>query len=334
MVTNVYAQIGGSHIYDFLNLPCNARIAALGGTMITVKDRDINMAFQNPAVLNPEMNNNITLNYIPYFADIKYGYVAYAHTYDSIGTFSLGMQFVNYGKFDAADETGAITGSFNAADYSFNIGYGRQLDSMYSIGATLKTIYSHYEDYTSVGMAADLAANYFNPQKQVCMTFLIRNLGYQFKTYTTDNHEPLPFEIQFGISKKLGKAPFRFAMQVTHLEKFNIAFTNPNDLSQTDPLTGEPVQKDITTANKVMRHLIPSLEVIISKNFMLRAGYNLQRRYELAYTTRKATSGVCFGFGFGIKRFTFNYGREVYNLAGGANHFSVNVDLGSTKKLN
>lgn len=330
--TKLFSQIGGSHVYDFLNLPSNARIAALGGTMITVKDHDLNMAFQNPSVLNSQMNNQATFSYIPYFADIKYGYAAYAHTYDSIGTFSLGMQFVNYGKFDAADATGIITGSFNASDYSFNIGYGRQLDSLFSVGATLKTIYSHYENYTSVGMAADLAVNYFNSKKQVCMTLLVRNLGYQFKTYTSSNHEPLPFEIQYGISKKMGKAPFRLALQVTHLEKFDITFTNPNDLSETDPLTGEPIQKEITTVNKIMRHFIPSIEIIISKNFMLRAAYNFQRRNELAFSSRKGASGVSFGFGFGIKRFAFNYGHEVYNLAGGTNLFSVNVALGNTDK--
>jgi hypothetical protein len=326
------AQVGGSHIYDFLNLPSNARTAALGGTVLSIKDRDLNMAFQNPAVLNTEMDNQVTLSYIPYFADIKYGYAAYARHYNRIGTFSGGIQFVNYGKFDEADETGAITGSFNAADYSFNIAYARQLDSMFSVGATIKTIYSHLEDYTSVGVATDLAANYFNARKQVCMTLMGRNIGYQLKTYVADNHEPLPFELQFGISKKLSKAPFRLAMNITHLEKFDLTYNNPNDVTETDPLTGEPVQKKISTGNKILRHLIPSIELVISKNFMIRAAYNFQRRNELAYATRKGASGISFGFGFGIKRFTFNYGRAVYNLAGGANHFTINVALGSTEK--
>ncbi|MEO8149194.1 MAG: type IX secretion system protein PorQ [Bacteroidia bacterium] len=332
IATKSFSQIGGSYVYDFLNLPSNARTAALGGTVLTVKDRDLSMAFQNPAVLNKEMNNQLSLSYIPYLSDIKYGYAAYAHTYDKIGTFSGGIQFVNYGKFDAADETGAITGSFNAADYSFNIAYAHQMDSLFSIGATLKTIYSHYEDYNSFGMAVDVAANYFNAEKQVCMTIIARNVGYQVTSYTPDNHEPLPIELQFGISKKLSKAPFRFGLNVTHLEKFDITFDNPNDATETDPLTGLPVEEKTTTANKILRHFIPSLELVISKNFMIQAAYNFQRRNELAYTTRKSTSGFSFGFGFGIKRFTFNYGRAIYNLAGGSSHFTVNVALGNADK--
>ena len=326
------AQVGGSHVFDFLNLPSNARTAALGGVVLSVNDRDLNMAFQNPAVLNSEMDNQVTLSYIPYIADIKYGYAAYAREFKKAGMFSGGIQFVNYGKFEEADVTGAITGSFTAADYSFNIGYAYKLDSMFAVGATLKTIYSHLEDYTSVGMAVDLAANYYNPKNQFCMSLVARNAGYQLKTYVNNNHEPLPFELMFGISKKLSKAPFRFGLNITHLEKFDLTYDNPYDVSDTDPLTGEPVEKKISTGNKIIRHLIPSIELIISKNFMLRAGYNFQRRNELAYASRKSTSGLSFGFGFGIKRFTFNYGRSIYNLAGASSHFSINVALGNPSK--
>lgn len=324
-----WSQIGGTQVYQFLNLPVNARLAALGGTVLSVKDRDLNMAFQNPAVLNKEMSNQFTFNYNPYFADIKSGYVAYAKHYDSIGTFSAGIQFLKYGEFDQTDATGAVLGTFKASDYSFNIGYGRQLDSNFSVGATLKTIYSSYESYSSVGLAIDLSGNYYNEKKQVCMSLAVRNAGAQLTTYYDGNRESLPFEIAFGISKRLSKAPFRLGLNIVHLEKFDLTYENPNDVSETDPVTGEPVTKTTSGFGKVMLHMIPSLEIIISKNFMVRAAYNIQRRNEMAFNTREGLSGFCFGFGFGIKRFTFNYGRSVYNLAGGSNYLTVSVDLGS-----
>lgn len=324
-----WCQLGGTQVYQFLNVPSNARIAALGGMVLHVKDHDINMAFNNPAVLNKEMSKQFTFNYNPYFADLKNGYVAYAQTFDSVGTFSAGIQFLTYGEFNQTDATGASIGTFKAADYSFNLGYARQLDSLYSVGATLKTIYSNYDSYASVGLALDVAANYFNAKKQVCMTLALRNAGLQLTSYTDENKEPLPFEIAFGISKKLSKAPFRLGLNITHLEKFDLTYENPNDISETDPVTGEPVLKETSGFGKVMLHMIPSLEIIITKNFMLRAAYNIQRRNEMAFSTREGLSGFCFGFGFGIKRFTFNYGHSVYNLAGGSNYFSFNVDLGN-----
>lgn len=328
------AQIGGTHTYDFLNLTPAARIAAFGGVALAVKDHDLNMAYQNPAALNYQMHKQFTFNYNPYFADIKSGQMAYAHAIDSNNMVSAALQFVGYGDFTATDNTGNITGSFNANDYVLNLSYGRSIDSLFSVGATFKTIYSNYESYTSVGVAVDLAATYFNSNKQLCMTLVARNAGVQLKTYVSDNNEKLPLEVMFGISKRLDKAPFRLGLHVTHLEKFDLSFTNPNSQTTIDPITGEAVTEKTSFGKKIMLHMIPSIEIILSKNFMIRGSYNFQRRNELAFESRKAMAGLSFGFGFGIKRFTLNYGRSVYNLAGATNHFSVGIDLSkSIKKI-
>jgi hypothetical protein len=324
------AQIGGTHTYDFLNLTPAARIAAFGGVAIAVKDHDLNMAYQNPAALNIQMHRQFALNYNPYFADIKSGQLAYAHALDSVSMFSAALQFVGYGDFTATDNTGNITGSFNANDYVVNLSYGRTIDSLFSVGATLKTIFSNYESYTSIGIAADIAGMYYNPQSQLCMSLIARNVGMQLKTYVSSNNEKLPIEVMFGISKRLDKAPFRLGLQITHLEKFDLSFENPNNQTTIDPVTGEAVIEKTSFGKKIMLHMIPNIEIILSKNFMIRGSYNFQRRHELAYASRKALSGLSFGFGFGIKRFTLNYGRSVYNLAGATNHFSVGINLGKS----
>ena len=56
------AQIGGSKVYEFLNLPASARITALGGKHITVRDDDLSLALGNPAALNDTMHNQLTFN--------------------------------------------------------------------------------------------------------------------------------------------------------------------------------------------------------------------------------------------------------------------------------
>ena len=113
------AQSGGNGTYSFLNLSSPARPAALGGTLISIKDNDLNLSFQNPSLLDSTMHNSLSLSYIDYLSDIKYGYAAYSRTYKKIGSFSAGMQFLDYGDFDAANTIGEITGKFYAADYSF-----------------------------------------------------------------------------------------------------------------------------------------------------------------------------------------------------------------------
>ena len=75
---NTFAQIGGGNIYEFLNLPNSARVAALGGKLISIKDNDLNLSFNNPSLLNSSMEKQLVLNYVNYFSDINYGYVSYS----------------------------------------------------------------------------------------------------------------------------------------------------------------------------------------------------------------------------------------------------------------
>ena len=62
MMSNVYAQTGGNTVYNFLNLVPNARIAALGGYAPAVRDHDLNIGLINPALLNKDMHNQLSLN--------------------------------------------------------------------------------------------------------------------------------------------------------------------------------------------------------------------------------------------------------------------------------
>ncbi|HEX5001385.1 MAG TPA: type IX secretion system protein PorQ [Bacteroidia bacterium] len=325
---NAAAQIGGSSTYAFLNLSSSARIAALGGKLVPVKDNDLNLVFANPAVLNPTMDHQLTFSGVGYFAGIRYGYAAYASEIKKAGMFSAGMHYVDYGHFDETDETGEVTGSFKAGEYSLNLTWAKQLaDSAFSFGVTLKTIYSSLESYTSYGLAADLGANYYIEPAMVNLSLVAKNAGRQLKAYREGNIEPLPFEVELGVSKQLAKAPFRFSLILQHLEKPDMTFTDPAKEGQLDPITGEPLDQKITTGDKILRHVILGTELLISKNFNVRFGYNFQRRKELGVDTKMGTTGLSWGFGFRISKFIFSYGRSTYHLAGASNSFSISANL-------
>ena len=95
----VIAQTGGGGVFSFLKNNASARIAAMGGNMLAIDDNDLSIAIMNPSLINSEMNNNFTLNYTDFYSDIKSGFAAYSRTFDKAGSFTMGMQFVNYGKF-------------------------------------------------------------------------------------------------------------------------------------------------------------------------------------------------------------------------------------------
>lgn len=329
------AQIGGRAIYSFLELPVPARTAALGGNLIGVKDDDINLSFQNPALLNPSMNNQLSFSYINYIADVNYSYVAYARSFEKIGHFSAGLQNVGYGKFQEADEYGQITGTFKASDMCLNLSYARDIDSLWTYGATLKTIYSNYYKYTSVGNAIDAGLTYFNKRRQFTFSAVLKNFGYQWKTYTGNAREKLPFDFQAGISKKVAKAPFRILMAYENLNKWDLTYSDPNNPEQTeDPFTHETIKKSKfrTGGDKLLRHIVVGTEIIITKNFNLRVGYNYKRQKEMSLPDKKGLAGFSFGLGMKVSKFQISYGFAKYHVAGNSSHITITTNLSSFVK--
>ncbi len=327
-----FAQLGGNNTYEFLNLPISARVGAQGGNLLSVKDNDLNVAIVNPALLTDTMDNHVALSYINYFSDVNYGYAAYAKKFNKIGLFSAGIQFLNYGKFTRADEVGNTDGTFTANEMCLNISYAHSIiDSNLTVGATLKTIYSGFDSYTSFGSALDLGAIYVRPKRNFAIAAVIKNVGRQWKTYAGQK-EGLPFEVQIGFSKKPKHIPFRFSITYENLEKWDLTYEDPaNPIPTTDPLTGDPItqNKYKVFGDKLMRHIVIGGEFTITKNFYLRMGYNYQRRKELKIPERRGATGLSFGFGFRIYKFHLSYARASYHLSGASNNFSISFDLNS-----
>ena len=67
------AQIGGLNTYEFLNLSPSARVSALGGNLITVRDDDANLALANPSLLNESMHQQLAFSHSFHVAGISHG---------------------------------------------------------------------------------------------------------------------------------------------------------------------------------------------------------------------------------------------------------------------
>lgn len=338
LFTNVFvagAQIGGNNAYEFLNLTNPARTAALGsGNFLAIRDNDISLTLANPSLITTAVNNSLALSFTDSYSDIKYGFAMYGKDLGKLGSFVGSMQFADYGKFTYADASGVTAGEFKAGEYAFNLGWGRKLDSVFSIGANLKTIYSSLESYASFGLAVDVAGSYQN-KNGFTMSLAARNIGRQLSTYTSDNPESLPFEIQFGMSKRLKHLPFRYSVVLNHLEKWNLTYNDPND-NRLDPLTGEALNGGSKNGflDKAMRHVVVGGEFMPAKFLSFRLGYNYQRRQELKLSTRPATVGFSWGIGLKISKFNFSYARATYHLAGSPNFITLSTNLGDFFKHN
>ena len=331
---NAEAQIGGNYAYSFLEKPISSRVAALGGNTAAIRDGDINLALVNPSLINGTMSGGISLAYVDFFDDINYGFAQYGHTFEKAGSFVATMQYYNYGTFDYADEAGNVSGTFTASDAALTIGWGRELDSSFSIGAAGKLIYSHYESYASFGFAVDVAGSY-RTKSGWDMSLIARNIGMQLTTYVSGSRDPLPFDLQYVITKRLDHVPFRFSFIYDHIEKWNLYYEDPtNPSGGVDPVTGNPVYKTGVAkfGDNLMRHIIFGGEFYIGKNLILRGGYNYRRRQELKMNDKLGMVGFSWGIGIRVYKFKINYSRATYHLVGSPNYFTISFDLNSFAK--
>ena len=163
---STFSQVGGASTFAFLNIPASARVAALGGTNISIKDNDLSLAFQAPSLLNKEMDKSLYFSGVSYVDGVKFADAAYAFNLEKYGTFMAGIHYASYGSFTETNTYGDVEGSFKAADYNFQLGWARPLNSHFAVGASLKGIYSDYYIYNAFGLAADLSATFHDTVTQ------------------------------------------------------------------------------------------------------------------------------------------------------------------------
>ena len=322
------AQLGGKYAFEFLELPTGSRVAALGGKIVPIFDKDLGIAINNPSLLNPQMNNYVLFHVSDYHADIKYGTVAYAHSFKNGINMMAGIQYLNYGSFLETDENGYIIGKFDAKDYAYKISASKQFfDRIYG-GATFKFVSSRMETYKSYGALLDLAVSYVDTAKRFTASLVADNLGFQIKPYSEGNQEPLPLNIQLGFSKKFAHNPLRIVIIAHHLNVLDFSYQDPAKLNQN--IFGSTNQQNTTIplSDKIFRHFIFGGEFVLSKNFFIQLSYNHQKRKEMTTANMKGMTGYAWGFGLRLSKFYLSYANSIDYKASRVNHFTfaTNID--------
>ena len=325
-----FGQIGGKSIYQFLNLVTSPRQAALGGKVITFYDSDVNQAHFNPANINPEMDNKLSLNYGSLFSDVTYGTASYAYTYDRhVQTFFGGVNYVNYGKFAGYDENGQQTSNFTGSEIALTFGYAYNIPfSDFYIGANAKLINSTLESYNSFGAAVDIGAMFIDTRNDVNWALSIRNIGTQITTYA-DTREKLPLEVLIGVSQLMENVPIRWHLTMENMQQWQLAFSNPNRAQ--GGLDGGSTPEKVSIFGNALRHVIVGVELFPEKVFNLRLGYNFRRAEELRILEQRNFSGISVGFGLKLNNLKFNYSYSRYTLAANTSLFGLTIDFADKK---
>ena len=302
----------GTSSFDFLNIPTSTHAYALGGTNISVIDEDINLVNQNPALLGPELDLQLGLNYMKYVGGINLAGATFGKAAGERGAWAAGIQYYGYGKMQSADETGVITGEFSPQDIVFNGIYSHDITTTLRGGVNAKVIYSSYEQYTSWALAVDLGLNYYNADNDLSLSLVARNLGGQIKRYNET----------FERIQSLKHAPIRISVTARHLTRWKLPYPALESSSYTG--STDIVEKNSFVDN-LFRHLIFGVEFLPTDRLYFGLGYNYKTRTDMKTASRNFLSG--FSIGGGIRVRMFGLGVALAQQHTGATTFMVNLSL-------
>ncbi len=327
----VQAQItGGQFAMEYLRLPNAPHVSALGSIAVANPTTDISFALQNPALARPALHNQLGLNYNSYYAGINILNLNYGYYIPKLETsFALGIQYLNYGSFTQTDIYGNENGTFKAADYAVTLAASRAYGERWRYGAALKYAHSNLGAVGATALLADVGVVYYDTTNFITVGAVAKNMGFMTTKYVAGNPaEPLPFDLQIGISKRFKHLPLRLMATVHHLYEWDIRYNNPNDIDRSNLFgsTAPPAEKSYF-ADKLFRHFIFAAEVTLGSRLGVIVAYNHLRRGELGLADKTALAGFSFGGSLYLNKFQVHYARSYYHLAGAYNEIGLNFTL-------
>ena len=98
--------------------------------------------------------------------------------------------------------------------------------------------------------------------KSFSMSLIARNYGKQISTYAS-NEETLPFQLDFGLSKRLEHLPFLITMNYKNIQKWDL--TSIYESANNDQ-TQNASSDNINFINKLFRHIDFGGELSVGKH--------------------------------------------------------------------
>lgn len=277
--------------YNFLRLPVSAHAAALGGDNITIIDDDQMLIFSNPALLASVSDKTISLSYMNYMAGTSMAGAAFNRVVKEKASWAASAQYIGYGTMKQTGTDGTQLGEFSAKDIAVAGYFSYMLSERIVGGITAKFVTSYIGNYSSIGMGVDLGLNYYDPDHDWSVSLVGKNLGGQLKAYD-DEYDPMPIDIQLGVSKRFAHTPFRVSATLVDLNHWNYKFTN---------------------------HLVVGIDAALSESIWLGAGYNFRRANEMNIDDADGGgthgAGLSFGAGLNLQRFKLNIAYGKYHVS-------------------
>ncbi|MFM7358660.1 MAG: type IX secretion system protein PorQ [Sediminibacterium sp.] len=310
--SKIHAQtLGGNAVFSFLRQPVGARTWALGGNNISSLAQDLSLAFQQPALLRPVHNGQISSSLQSLPAGINnYSLVAATKIPHTSFMSGIGVNYFDYGSITQTDASGNILGTLSPSDFVVQAMVSKSYKEKFNIGATLKFIHSNYGMFRSSGIALDVGLAYTDSAEGWQASMVVKNMGTQLTSYTQGGKkEELPFEIQAGISKRLAHAPFQFSLTAGRLQTLNTIYNDTTFRAA----EGEINYTGVSFLEKLVNRLTIGVQIYPHEKLELMAGYHFQRRRELnVFNQINGLNGFTFGTALKLRKMHFMYATGFY----------------------
>lgn len=293
-----HAQLG-ANAYSFLDVSSSTHALALGGYGIAVAGPDPMIVDQNPGLLGPEIGRVAALSYMRYFGSSNFATARFAHSAGERGAWAVGIRYLDYGSIDGYTPDGSYTGSFKPQDIAVEGTYSHDFTDRLRGGINAKFIYSNYEEYSAIALAADLGINYYDEEKDLSLSAVIKNAGGQVKRFH-EAYDHLPFDIQLGYMQGLGGGPFSLSITAHHLTHWKLPYYRHELNNGADTDIEEEDYKFMPT---FFRHLAFGLQYSPSEKFYVALGYNYKTRGDMGTYQRNFLSGFSLGLGINVSDF-------------------------------
>ncbi len=201
----------------FLSITPDARAAGMGDTGVATTP-DGNSGYWNSAKLVfIDKGYGVSASYTPWLGkiinDMSVFYLSGFYKINREQTIAASMKYFNLGEvqFNQGPDPADLLGRYNPREFAFDVTYSRLLTEHFSIGGTLRYIFSNLTGYLSTNsfdarpgtsVAVDFGAYYTKPMTWKNSTLslggTITNLGGKISYSDANNKDFLPTNLRIG----------------------------------------------------------------------------------------------------------------------------------------
>lgn len=171
----------GSVGAQFLKIGVGSRYLGMGEAAVAAKG-DAFSLYWNPAALTEIEGHQLAFSRADWILDVTLTYAAYAHRFEGVGVFALGLTAMNMPEMEVtttanSESQDGIGQFYNASSYALELGFARELTPRFALGGGVKYIYESIFTETSSGFAFDIGTIMYTGLRSLRLGMNISNLG-------------------------------------------------------------------------------------------------------------------------------------------------------------